>query len=248
MDIKSIFRNRFAFWAFFIRGNLTFFQSLELMIFNDFPLIKKERSIKLFGKPFKVLPGNLKEACGLLDQVIIKNQYHIDLIKKDAVVIDAGANMGFFSIFVAVEHPDATVYAFEPTPLTFAALKNNVKYYPNIKVFNYALGESEGNVSIVAMPNCGSNYIGEGGTPIEMKIIDSLNMRMDFLKMDVEGYEGNILKGAKETIKKWKPIIAMSAYHKPEDKTELPKLVNSIIPYDCELYHDYEEDFICQPR
>jgi hypothetical protein len=40
----------------------------------------------------------------------------------------------------------------------------------------------------------------------------------------------------------------MSAYHKPNDPVELPKLLNSIAPYDCELRHDCEEDLICKPK
>ena len=71
---------------------------------------------------------------------------------------------------------------------------------------------------------------------------------MNFLKMDTEGYEANILKGAAETIKKYKPIIAMSAYHKPNDKKELPELLNGITPYDCEFRQDCEENLICKPK
>lgn len=181
-----------------------------------------------------------------MEEVILNNQYHIEL--AHGTVIDAGANIGLFSIFVANMHPDCTIYAFEPTPSTFETLKENTKYYPNIKVFNCGLGDENKTSSIVPVPeNNGENHIGEGGIPCEIKTIDSLNLPMNFLKMDTEGYEGNILKGAAETIKKYKPIIAMSAYHKPEDKVELPKLVNSITPYNCELCYDGEEDFICKP-
>jgi len=69
---------------------------------------------------------------------------------------------------------------------------------------------------------------------------------MDFLKIDTEGYEAEILKGAAGTIKKYKPVLALSAYHKPNDKKELPELVNSIAPYDCELLGG--EDLICKPK
>ena len=104
------------------------------------------------------------------------------------------------------------------------------------------------SASIINVPrNCGENHIGEGGDPCEIKTIDSFDIPMDFLKIDTEGYEANILRGAAETIKKHKPIIAMSAYHKPEDKNELPKLLNSITPYDCVLSFSGEEDFICRP-
>jgi len=209
---------------------------------------KYNSSVRLFGHPFVAQLGELSNFLDFVYQIVYRNQYHIDLIKENDIVVDAGANMGIFSIFVAVKHPHATIYAFEPTPSTFTALKENVKYYPNIKVFNCGLGEREKMASVITASGSGGNYIGEGGTPIEIKTIDGLNIPVDFIKMDVEGYERNILKGAAETIKKYKPIIAMSAYHKPDDVTELPKLLNSIAPYDCELHHDCEEDFICKPK
>ena len=131
---------------------------------------------------------------------------------------------------------------------TFKILIENTKKHPNIKCFNCALGDDNGMATIVeAKENYSSNHIGSSGTSVEIKTIDSLGIQIDFLKIDTEGYEANILKGAAETIKKYKPIIAMSAYHKPEDKIELPAVLNSIAPYNCELRHDCEEDFICRP-
>ena len=205
--------------------------------------------VRIFGHPCAAPQGELGEFFLFVYQVVFMNQYHIELIPKDAVVVDAGANMGIFSILVAVKHPDATIYAFEPAPSTFEVLKENTKYYPNIKVFNCGLGEKERMASVIVTHGAsGANHIGEGGAPIEIKTIDGLNIPANFLKMDVEGYEGNVLTGAAETIKKYRPIIAMSAYHKPDDPTELPKLLNSIAPYDCELRHDCEEDLICKPK
>jgi FkbM family methyltransferase len=185
----------------------------------------------------------------LVEQIVEKNSYHVELISDHATVVDAGANIGIFSIFAAVRHPGATIYAFEPTPKTVVALRENIKYYPNIKVFECALGEKTGLASLAVMPDqSAGNWIGEEGIPVDIKTIDSLNVRMDFLKMDTEGYEAPILKGAAETIRKWKPIIAMSAHHKPNDKKELPELLNSVSPYDCELrYEGGDENFICKP-
>ena len=196
-----------------------------------------------------MLPNYLRTFTEFERSIVIYNQYHVELIKERATVVDAGANIGVFSIFAAQKHPDATIYAFEPTPSTFKTLQENTAKYPNIKCFNCALGDQNGNTHIVDLGDfSGLNHIGEAGIPIEMKTIDSLNIPLDFLKMDTEGYEANILKGAAETIKKYKPVISMSAYHKPEDKTELPILVGSIASYDCELRDDCEENFICKPK
>ena len=73
--------------------------------------------------------------------------------------------------------------------------------------------------------------------------------RLDFLKMDTEGYEANILRGAENTIKKFKPVITMSAYHKPQDKVELAEIVQSFYSgYHCDLVKSFDEDLlICTP-
>ncbi|MDD2806843.1 MAG: FkbM family methyltransferase, partial [Elusimicrobiales bacterium] len=49
--------------------------------------------------------------------------------------------------------------------------------------------------------------------------------RVDFIKIDVEGYEKNVLLGAERIIKKYKPVLSLAAYHRPADKKNLPKVI-----------------------
>jgi len=67
--------------------------------------------------------------------------------------------------------------------------------------------------------------------------------RVDFIKIDAEGSEREILKGAKETIKKFKPRMAIAAYHLPDDKKVIPELLLSIRDdYKFRLVKKGEED------
>jgi FkbM family methyltransferase len=238
----------FRFWAIrgWLQGNINFRHLV--IVFLPSWLRRPNMKLELFGHPF--VYSLLSDALGEFQQIVIGNQYHLELAKGKGAIVDAGCNIGGFAICAAHKNPEVMVYAFEPTPETFKMLLENTKWYKNIKCFPYALGEKERMVSIVRHPNGspGSNYVGEGGTPVEMKTIDSFGFDMQFLKMDVEGFEANVLKGAAETIKKYKPVIAMSAYHKPEDMTELPKVLNSIAPYDCEFKHEQEPLFVCKPK
>jgi len=68
------------------------------------------------------------------------------------------------------------------------------------------------------------------GTSVNVTTIDSFLKAndlpsVDFLKMDVEGRELSVLKGAAETIKTFKPSLALSAYHRGDDLIQLPKLL-----------------------
>jgi FkbM family methyltransferase len=241
-DFFAHIRARIKAWEYFRQGKITFKEALLSMVPTRF---RSSYATTFFDKPFIISDGNVMVFLALKSEIITSNQYRVELVKDHA--IDAGANVGVFSIYASIKHPDATIYAFEPNPSTFKALQENTKYYSNIKVFNCGLGEKNAMASLIPTNYSVMSRIGEGGIPVEMKTVDSFGIPADFIKMDTEGYEANILRGAAETIKKHKPIIVMSAYHNPDDKTELPALLNTITPYDCELRHDEEEDLVCRP-
>lgn len=249
--MKRKILNRIYAWQAFFRGDIAFVQAILIMLPQRMRP-KMDRKVRLFGKS-AIVPMDPEDFVVGFHQIVLKNQYHVELVRDNATVIDAGANVGIFSIFAAVKHPNATIYAFEPAPDCFAALRENTQDYPNIKVFNSGLGDVVETRDLVVSPvGMGVSHFdgvvlgGEYIVPARLTTVDNLNMRVDFMKMDTEGYEANVLGGAAETIRRWNPVIAMSAYHKPEDKTELPRILKGICPdYICELHYDDEEDFIC---
>jgi FkbM family methyltransferase len=231
------------------------------------PYCHEDGSVNLYGQRFYPYRNNYDELVLLIGQIIVYDQYQTTLIKDNAVVIDAGGNLGVFAIMVAKNHPSATVYAMEPSADNFALLKKNTAAYPNIQCFNMGLGEQAAERRLhVSLQSSGvhkfdgstlDNIPLDGGEKEESAKIVTLDSfmaqqgisRFDFLKIDTEGYEAKILMGAAESIKKWCPIIAMSAYHAPNDIHDLPALLLSIFPdYDIELHKEYEEDLICRPK
>jgi len=220
----------------------------------------------LLGNKFGGL--NYYETIGLINEVILLDQYHAEhFLKKDSVVIDAGANIGTFSIFAAKFATNGHVYAFEPVMKTFKLLKNNAKNYSNIACVHSGLGDVATRKNIVVRTGETASsvlkdspffkYFDNDADKIEQVAVTTIDhfvannnvSRLDFIKIDTEGYEEKILQGAKKTIKKYKPVIAMSAYHNPDDKENLPRVLKKICPdYICELYKDHEEDFICRVK
>ncbi len=223
-------------------------------------LSEEKGESKLFGQNFSPSkPDSVSswyDTFLLIEQILLRDQYHArSFIKKDSVIIDAGANIGLFSIFCSRLAPESKIYSFEPTPSTFKVLKRNCEPYKNIIPFQNGLGDEEATKNILESDCDGANNIEDSGrivdfngakSKVHIRTIDSYEFpKIDFIKMDVEGYERQVLKGAKETIKKYSPVISVSAYHKPDDLVEIPKIVKSIDQdYKYKVCYDMEMDLL----
>jgi FkbM family methyltransferase len=127
------------------------------------------------------------------------------------VVIQAGGNCGMYARFYNKYFNN--VHTVEPEELNFKCLNHNTKDFKNINAYNAALGDKEGFVKISGggYRNCGTfrvREIKEDDVSIPMITIDSMSLpHVDLIHLDLEGFEEKALKGAIETIKKFKPTI-----------------------------------------
>lgn len=144
-------------------------------------------------------------------------------IKNAAVIFDVGANIGTTTLFFAQKNPRATIYAFEPHPDTFIRLKENIALndFSNTLLINEGLGEKMEYLNLyeVNSSNPGMNRIkrkdNDHDYPFKTVYINTIDQfvkvnkieKIDFIKIDVEGFELSVLKGAEETLKASKPII-----------------------------------------
>ncbi|MES2314818.1 MAG: FkbM family methyltransferase [Patescibacteria group bacterium] len=218
---------------------------------------------KDYPNVFENILGNSK--LSLIFQIFVKDEYKAkSFLKPDSVVIDAGGNIGIFAIFSSLHCPQGKIFSFEPVTKTYGIMLENIKKYPNIRAMNIGLGEKGGDQTILTSSwNAGISAVSDsslalknsrffdGSEKIQIITIDDMVehehiSHVDVIKIDTEGYEASILKGAQKTIFRDKPIITMSAYHNKDDKTDLPKILKAICPeYKCEQYNRYEEDMVC---
>ncbi|HMJ46820.1 MAG TPA: FkbM family methyltransferase, partial [Ferruginibacter sp.] len=142
-------------------------------------------------------------------------------IKRAKIILDIGANNATSSLFFANLNPGAVIIAFEPYPGNYKnALKNiALNSFANIEMFNVGLGDVNGSFQMyeVDPANNGMNRI----IPVnnhyscsEVRIItlDSFMAHhniagISVAKIDVEGYEYNVLKGGEQVIKKYLPLL-----------------------------------------
>jgi len=130
------------------------------------------------------------------------------LVDSRLTVLDIGANVGNHSIYFSDKF--LRVWAFEPNPETYRLLTFNVTYpvYP----YNYAIGDYNGetNLWMHDEPGMCSGTRNTGkGIRVEMRKLDSFKFdTVSLIKIDVEGMEYEVLKGAERTIRRYSPVIA----------------------------------------
>jgi len=158
-------------------------------------------------------------------------------LKDDSVILDIGANIGIWSISLAIKQ--RKIYSFEPFKASYMTLCGNVflnKVENNVFPYNMALTDDisknydfklddEFNIG-------GIRLVSNEGTissKITLSTIDILGLeKLDLIKVDVEGHEYNVLRGGLETIKKFKPIIFFECWIRDSHKEEREKLFNFI--------------------
>ncbi|WP_051904369.1 FkbM family methyltransferase [Hippea jasoniae] len=176
----------------------------------------------------------------------IENLYFYNdvIIEQNDIVVDAGTSYGWEQqITNFAKYTNNTVYGFEPNKDSFNRIKEETKEIKNIVIFNKALGDS--NSTKFFVESSGGSMIVDYETDMKVETVklDDILEHVDFIKMDIEGYELKALKGAKNLIKKCKPKLAICLYHKPEDIYEIPKFIKEIEP-DYKLWIVCNEGFL----
>lgn len=150
-------------------------------------------------------------------------QYHkyeaaMKYVKNMRVAVDVGAHVGFWSFFMARDFKD--VAAFEPMAEHQLCWHENMRKINNAELFTQALGNSAGRVQLETRTHGSSGDtqvvpdeqvdVNKCGRFVPMVTLDSLNFPfVDFIKVDCEGYELNVLQGAEATLKKSKPVVVV---------------------------------------
>ena len=181
-----------------------------------------ESIIKLFEiitHPNGGLNYVLKKGSSISSFILNKalSNYHI----KPETIIDVGANIGQFALASNRFFKNALIYSFEPLPDAFNVLLKNIKNIKNISAFNFALGNSNGTLefyqneyshSSSALPISDDHKKHFPKTTNTKQIIVPLKkldefvesiqfVRPSLLKLDVQGYEKQVLEGAIENMK-----------------------------------------------
>jgi FkbM family methyltransferase len=146
------------------------------------------------------------------------------LIEKNYKVFDVGANIGCTTLLFG--DLGREVDSFEPSPSTFEILKQNLasSLHSNTRIHNLGLGAKNENLTLTFAPsNRSGGFVSDKtqaskGFTIEEIVIkkgDDLfhSTEVNFIKIDVEGYEKNVIEGLSQTILKNQPIVVLELNH-----------------------------------
>lgn len=158
-------------------------------------------------------------------------KYEDEEVFVDAGCLDLGTSLNLKNYCKHVKK----VYAFEPDPDSYRVCmaRKEETGFSEAEILPYAAW-SERTTLHFCLKVPGSSKVAEEGDCIisAMPIDDAVEpkVRVTMIKMDVEGSELEALKGAKNTIQRDKPKLAICIYHKPEDMLEIPLYIKELVP------------------
>ena len=143
-------------------------------------------------------------------------KYIQEILEHDWTVVDIGANIGYYALQEAQAVYE--VIALEPSPDNFEHLEMNIELngYLNIEAHQLAIGDITGKMGFEINRACNWNSIskGKGDISVQVQTLDKFlnGSKVDFVRMDVEGYEMNVLRGMAGVLEKYKPRLFIEVH------------------------------------
>lgn len=216
-----------------------FSKAFRVILHYGFVAIKKIHSnypenliVDVNDYKLAVIPGDLGISSELLmfkTHEPLTTQLLSKELKKGMTCLDIGGNIGYYTLLESkIIGDEGKVIAIEPSPTNFQHLKKNLEIQntKNVDAYNFAAGDVDGSVNfLVYQESNGSFTIPDGETtdlPGELikvpskrmdTFLEELNIdHVDFVRMDVEGYEHHIIQGMINIIKKSKPMFQIEIH------------------------------------
>lgn len=161
----------------------------------------------------------------------LSDQYMEDFMCfKNEKFVDVGGFDGDTTLEFCTRYPDyQKIYLFEPSSKNMAAAKNRLNSFNNIDFFNFGLSDKDESLMFNENQGSASNIQNEGDVEIKVSMLDKLIQdNISFIKMDIEGWELNALKGASRHIAENHPKLAVAVYHHATDFVDIPKFILSL--------------------
>lgn len=143
---------------------------------------------------------------GMLDEIFVRENYKFHCENDSLTIIDCGANIGLSILYFKWLYPQAVIHAFEPDPAAYEKLVLNMEAngFKDVLTYNAAVWIEEGELLFETDGSWGG-HIGDAVSSVGVKVMARkldglLDKHVDFLKIDIEGAESDVILHAKELI------------------------------------------------
>jgi len=208
---------------------------------DDIVIFPLESGITITGYKNEYIMNTILQSKDYYECKLLKSWFGSGVYKT---VFDIGANIGNHTLFFAANSPEAEVYAFEPMKINYKLLEKNInnnKLSSRVHLYNNAVGLLSGKAHMKTKSdnNNGTAHIVEEDDPntetVEIIVIDELDLPVpDFIKIDTEGYEVQVLQGMRKTLEKSNAFIWIEL--DTENAIEVYRLMDSL-DYEVIDYH-----------
>lgn len=200
----------------------------QLILFKESELARSNY-LNILG--YNVCFTSLQNLKQFFYEMFVETQYYFHTDKESPLIIDGGSNFGLSIFFFKYVYPKAKIIAFEPEEKAYEILKRNIEInrLKNITIENFAIGKEISETDFYSDPeNPGSPLASldkkrmskQTNKISQKKLSDYINEDIDFLKLDVEGAELDIIKELTVSEKIGRVNQAIIEYHHHIDPNE----------------------------
>lgn len=163
-----------------------------------------------------------------------RENYRLLWDKSDIVILDVGANVGQSTLWYLESFPSAQIYAFEPLPNVYKRLQSSLKHHQNVTCIEKAVGRQNGKIQIpyiksdtVLTTQVLKGSLQRSPDDIDIEVVNLDNFveeqeieTIDILKTDTEGYDLDVLAGARELLEAGRIVYILSEATTNEEDTQ----------------------------
>jgi len=186
---------------------VSFYIKMKTGNWNNFNLKKLKHSFSIRNNPFDF---------ATMEEVILKEDYNLNINFNPSTIIDGGANIGLTSVFFANKYPQADIVAVEPEEGNFEMLMRNTKNYRSVRLIRAGIWNHSAILSIIDEGKGNNSFTvteilsPQSGSINAISIYDIMQQRnwetIDILKLDIEGAEKNVFESDYE---QWLPKVKL---------------------------------------
>lgn len=154
-------------------------------------------------------------------------------INENEIYVDCGAYDGdsVIEFLNYVNGKYKKIIAFEPDKSNFKKLQNVAIGLHDVEAYPFATGNENAQISFAEEGGINSQISETGSNKVQMiKLDDLIKDEITLVKLDVEGAEMDTLRGCEKLIKRYRPKLAVSLYHRIDDLINIPTYLKEIVP------------------